>query len=130
MTTPEKRADIAERFGWQEGEREALQREMIERAQRIARDETLRWCQERNEQKREQERAAEQPEQRDTEMSNTQQSWVDWVRAKIRTRQKAADKAMAETVGDAIGGRTRSLGRRRSPRNATPARKRKLKLPC
>ena len=42
MTTPEKRADIAERFGWQEGEREALQREMTEWAQRIARDETLR----------------------------------------------------------------------------------------
>ena len=34
--TPEKRADIAERYGWQEGEREALQRDMAERERRIA----------------------------------------------------------------------------------------------
>ena len=47
--TPEKRADIAERYGWQEGEREALQREMAERAARIKRDEALAWCKARNE---------------------------------------------------------------------------------
>ncbi len=43
--TPEKKADIAERYGWLEGERETLQRDISERQRRIKSEETLAWCQ-------------------------------------------------------------------------------------
>ena len=40
--------EVAEIYGWQEGEREAMQREMAEQQARAKRDETLEWCRRRN----------------------------------------------------------------------------------
>lgn len=41
------REEIAERYGWAEGEREQAEREIAARAERSKRDETLAWCAQR-----------------------------------------------------------------------------------
>ena len=87
--TPEKRAEITERYGWQEGEREALQRDMAERRRRDTHDEALAWAKARNAERAEAERQAqaEPPRiQQSTEakpMTQPTDGWVRYIKQQI-----------------------------------------------
>ena len=48
MPTEDERADVVERYGLAEGERESIAAELAERAQRIASDEILAWAKQYN----------------------------------------------------------------------------------
>src|SRR5262245_41378781 len=105
--TREQRLEIAEKYGWQPGEREAMQRDQAERAERedrIARDKLLAWCEHRNQQRRESERAAGQPPQRNrtNNMPNSDELWNAWADAKIRAALQASDKSTLAAVGDVL----------------------------
>ena len=94
--TPEKKADIAERYGWREGEREALQRDISERQRRIKSEETLAWCRARNAERAEAERQAPQagPTVTKSEGGDDGQhaSVGSWIKDQIRTSRKASEK--------------------------------------
>ena len=110
--TPEKRAEIAERYGWQEGEREAMQRDISERQRRDAHDEAVAWAKAQNAARAEAERQSVEPngspEKRtatkpEAAMTDTAQIWETWVKAKIKASREASEVAMSGAVADVLG---------------------------
>jgi len=110
--TPEQRREIAARYDWQPGEREAMERDMAERAERedrIARDKWLAWYNQRNEQRRESERAAEQqseqerkPERARPNMPSNDELWNAWVDGKIRAALRGAETPLLGAIADVM----------------------------
>ena len=103
--TPEKRADIAERYGWQEGEREAMQRDMAERRRRDAHDEMVAWAKARNAERAEAERQAQaepsriQQSTKAEPMTQATDGWVGYIKRQIDKRERAMEGAVADVVG-------------------------------
>ena len=118
--TPEKKADIAERYGWQEGERDALQRDISERKRRDAHDEAVAWAKRQVAAKAEAERQSQAeplPIERSTETKPmTTQPTDDWVRY-IKRQVSKSERLMADCVARYLR-ESRKTTRRRSMRCA------------
>ena len=90
--------EIAERYAWQPGEREQIEREMAEREQRICRDEMLEWCRQRAE--------AREPEvlKRTASMgSGEKKELIAWLAMHARDVARAEVRALTAQLADAIG---------------------------
>ena len=96
--TREELADLQERYRRRnEAEREGA---MAERKQRNDREDTLRWCEERNEQKRlaEQAERDRKPERDRSKMPNSSELWGTWVDQRIQ----ASEKTLLAAIGDVL----------------------------
>ena len=99
------RDEIEARYGWQPGEREAVERDMAERQRRDAHDEAVAWAKFWMQEKAEAERrpaekhTATKPE---IPMTTSTQTWEAWVDTRIRANRQASEKAMLGGVADAI----------------------------
>ena len=105
MPTEDERADVVERYGLAEGERESIAAELAERAQRIASDEILAWAKQYNARRRE----PDQPPAPARKPERKSAMTADWVDRRIRAANKQSERNLLHAVGDVLHGEIKKL---------------------
>lgn len=99
--TFEEREELLQRYASDE-ECEANARTIAELRERIARDEMLTWCHQRNAERRAAETTPARTPERESAMTNNTDRWTDFVRREIAAARTASEKCLLGAIADAM----------------------------